>query len=69
MTAYTQSADAVVSARQRTAVYLEPRDNLYFNASGRAVAVYDYDLQMRRVAAPRGATACVQTPKDVVQCI
>ncbi|KAI8464780.1 MAG: hypothetical protein J3K34DRAFT_439122 [Monoraphidium minutum] len=58
-----------IVARQRTLLYLEPRDDLYFQARGRAVAAYDYELSYRRVAAPSGATACVETPKDVVQCI
>lgn len=41
-------------------------------AFGRAVAIYDHDLEMRRMAAPEdapGAAACVQTPKDMVQCL
>jgi hypothetical protein len=57
-----------VSARQRTLLYLEPRDQLYFSARGRAVAAYDYELQLERVAV-EGATACVETPKQVTQCI
>jgi hypothetical protein len=55
--------------RQRTLLYLEPRDALFFEARGRAVGVYDYTQEWVRVAAPEGATACVETPKDVVQCI
>jgi len=63
----------VVRVRNRTAIYLEPRDELYFTAAGRAVAVYDYDIIMRRrpapLDAPQGATACVTTPKAVTQCV
>eukprot|EP00983_Pelagomonas_calceolata_P050832 1142153-Pelagomonas_calceolata.AAC.1 len=42
-------------------------------AFGRAVAIYDHDLEMQRVPAPPdagGADACVKTPKeDYVQCL
>jgi hypothetical protein len=53
-------------------VYLQPQDNLYFEAGGRPVAVYDYDLVLERVAVDDGAggrATCVETPKDVVQCV
>ncbi len=56
-------------AHQRTAVYLEPRDAKYFQARGRAVAIYDYTLTMQRVPAPEGANVCVETFKGVTQCI
>ncbi|KAK9812649.1 hypothetical protein WJX72_001250 [[Myrmecia] bisecta] len=72
ITCFTREADGHVTGRQRSAVYLQPQDQLYFNALGRAVALYDYDLDMRRAPAPAdavGATACVQTPKDFVQCL
>lgn len=68
VTAYVLTAPGRVSARQRTLLYLEPRDQLYFSARGRAVAAYDYELQLERVAV-EGATACVETPKQVTQCI
>jgi hypothetical protein len=69
ITAFALVAPGRLSVRQRTLLYLEPRDTLYFSARGRAVAVYDYSQAWARVAAPQGATACVETPKDVVQCI
>jgi hypothetical protein len=50
-----------------------PNHLRYFQAGGAAVAVYDYDLRMVRAAAPsdapRGAIACVPTPKGYVQCL
>ena len=69
VTAYALLGAGRVAARQRTLIYLEPRDELFFAAGGRAVAVYDYVQEWVRVAAPEGATACVETPKRVVQCI
>lgn len=69
MTAFALLSPTRIAARQRTLLYLEPRDDLYFSARGRAVAAYDYELRFVRVPAPEGATACVETPKDVVQCI
>lgn len=69
MTAFALLSPTRIAARQRTLLYLEPRDQLYFEARGRSVASYSYDLTFTRVAAPEGATACVETPKDVVQCI
>ena len=69
MTAFALAGPGAVVARQRTLAYLEPRDALYFRAAGRAVAAFDYELALARAPAPRGATACVETPKDVVQCI
>ena len=67
-----------IVGRQRSLLYLQPQDALYFEAFGgnfgnKAVAVYDYEFTMTRVAvpgdAPRGAVACVETPKDVIQCL
>lgn len=73
MNRYSLMEDGFVRAQQRTAVYLEPRDQLYFQAGGQAVAVYDYELEMRRVAAPAdagpGVKGCVQTPKGFTQCL
>ena len=53
-------------------MYLDPRAPLYFKANGRAVAVYEYELSMVRQTTEDGAggrVVCVQTPKDVVQCV
>ncbi|KAI3424728.1 hypothetical protein D9Q98_008117 [Chlorella vulgaris] len=63
----------LVEGRQRSCLYLQPQEPGFFKAGGRAVAVYDYSFTMKRNAAPddapRGAVACVPTPKDVVQCV
>ena len=40
--------DGQVAVRQRTLYFLEPRDELYFEANGKAVAVYDEHLTMTR---------------------
>ncbi len=73
MNAYTLTAPGKVSVQQRVAVYLDPMKPLYFEAARKATALYDWRLEMHRVAAPadapQGAVACVETPKDVIQCI
>jgi len=73
MTVYEAFGGGLIRARQRTALYLQPYDPSYFKAFGRAVAIYDHDLEMQRVPAPPdagGADACVKTPKeDYVQCL
>lgn len=69
VTSFALLRPGLVGVRQRTLLYLEPRDDLYFSARGRAVAVYDYEQVYTRVAAPEGAVACVETPKQIVQCI
>lgn len=73
ITAYQQLPDGRVMARQRTAVFLDPRQASYFEAAGRAVALYDATLHLERLKAPNdappGAVACVLTPKDVEQCV
>jgi hypothetical protein len=62
-----------VRIKRRMAVYLEPREPLFFRAWGKAVALYDYDLELTRRPAPEdapaGATACAATPKGFVQCL
>lgn len=62
-----------VALRQRVGVYLTPQAERYFDALNTAVALYDYELVMDReesVATEGGGTlVCVQTPKDVVQCL
>ncbi|GFH19237.1 uncharacterized protein HaLaN_16152 [Haematococcus lacustris] len=74
MTGYRLLAPGKVAARQRTAVYLDPRHPLFFKAAGRAIMVIDADLELVREEPPAdasqlGAVACVLTPKDVVQCL
>lgn len=58
---------------QRVAVYLTPQDPAYFDVANAAVGVYTYTINMRRNTAdsPDGGPrlACVETPKEVVQCI
>jgi hypothetical protein len=61
-----------IRAVQRTAVYLEPRDALYFEARGHPVAMYDYELELTRVEVADNLgrpVVCVETPKSVVQCV
>lgn len=53
---FTLKEDGVVVARQRNIVYLQPQDAAYFDAGGRAVGYYDYDLEMTRTALPGGIT-------------
>ena len=80
-----QRVDAdTVSAVSRTAVYLTPNPNsregiLWSQVGGKAVAYFDYQLDMKRIREEFVITdsdgsskivsrACVQTPKDVIQC-
>jgi hypothetical protein len=73
MHSWRQLAPGRLAGRQRSCLYLQPQERLYFAAAGRAVAVYDYDVTATRVAAPAdapvGAVACVATPKGISQCI
>lgn len=73
MHSYSQLAPGRLQGRQRSCLYLQPQEPAYFEAAGRAVAVYDYAFTMRRLAAPEdappGAEACVLTPKGVYQCV
>lgn len=69
-----------VSAISRIAVYLTPNPNnregiLWQQTGGKAIAFFDYELDMRRlkenVPMANGLVeqrACVLTPKDVIQC-
>ncbi len=73
VTNYSLQSDGVVTAQQRVVTYLQPQDALYFQVANRAVSLYDYVLEMKRVPpgpdAPAAAQACVATPKDIVQCV
>ncbi|GFH06288.1 uncharacterized protein HaLaN_00895 [Haematococcus lacustris] len=40
---------AGVEAQMRVAAFLQPQDALYFETGGKAVAVYDYRMQLSRV--------------------
>jgi hypothetical protein len=65
--------DGYITGRQRSFLYLQPQDPLFFKSSGKAVCVYDYGFTMAREPVgeddPSGAEACVDTPKQVTQCI
>lgn len=65
--------DGYITGRQRSLLYLQPQDPLFFKSSGKAVCVYDYGFTMAREPVkeddPSGAEACVDTPKQVTQCI
>mmetsp|Transcript_7017 Transcript_7017/g.11933 ORF Transcript_7017/g.11933 Transcript_7017/m.11933 type:complete len:421 (+) Transcript_7017:308-1570(+) len=72
LTSFTQVQPGVVTARQRTVMYLQPNDPLFFQAFGRATAVSDYQLSLTRAPAPEdalGAIACAHTPKGYIQCL
>jgi len=76
---HKESPDHVIAV-SRIAVYLTPNPNsregvLWQQTGGKAVAFYDYDLDMRRIKeeftlaeGTKQQRACVKTPKDVVQC-
>lgn len=72
MHSYRLTGPGAAEGRQRSCLYLQPQEERFFQAAGRAVAVYDYRFSMRRLPppgdAPSGAAACVQTPKAVWQC-
>ena len=68
-----------ISATSRIAVFLTPNPNsregvLWQQLGGKAVAFFDYELQMKRneetflVNGKETKRACVTTPKDVIQC-
>jgi hypothetical protein len=46
--ATNQGAEEEISARMRVAAFLQPQDPLFFDAGGKAVAVYDYALRLQR---------------------
>jgi hypothetical protein len=76
ITEYKQIDKNTVSAVSRIAVYLTPNPNsregvLWQQVGGRAVAFFDYELQMKRLleeTSPGQLLPCVRTPKDYVQC-
>ena len=80
ITEFHQLDDDNVRAVSRIAVYLTPNPNsregvLWQQTGGKAVAFFDYKLDMKRIkedfTLPDGSTvphACVTTPKDVRQC-
>jgi hypothetical protein len=79
ITEFHRIDDNHVSAVSRIAVYLTPNPNsregvLWQQVSGKAVAVYDYELDMERSLeefqqeGSKTFRPCVKTPKDVIQC-
>lgn len=75
LNSYTLLGPGVVQGKQVTAIYLDPRQPRFFEADGRAVAAYGYDLQMWRTPLAETASvflrakACVETPKGFTQCM
>lgn len=79
-TEYTFVDDNLITVVSRIAVYLTPNPNsregvLWQQVGGKAVAIYDYEMQMVRnletFVGENGkevTKACVLTPKDVIQC-
>jgi len=77
---FTKVANDHVTAWSRIAVYLTPNPNsreglLWQQTGGKAVAFFDYELDLRRIKeefqlkdGTKMERACVLTPKDVVQC-
>ena len=69
-----------IAATSRIAVYLTPNPNsregvLWQQVGGKAVAFFDYDIEMKRneevfvkTDGSQVRRACVPTPKDIVQC-
>lgn len=80
ITEYHKNDDNHITATSRIAVYLTPNPNsregvLWQQVGGKAVAFFDYDIQMERIlesfTLENGAKvekACVKTPKDYMQC-
>lgn len=72
LTRYELLEQGRVRATQVSAIYLDPRHPKYFQANGRAVAVYTFAWEMDRATLKdeRGLpVVCVPTPKDVTQCV
>ena len=71
ITAYTRHSPTVITGRLRLAAYLTPQDADYFVAFGRPVEVDDWSFTMVRRETPGVAAGvvCVETPKDVIQCV
>jgi len=70
VTRYTLVSPGRVLAQQRTILYLQPQDALYFEALGRATAIYDYECEYTRAELEgEPGVACVETPKGATQCV
>jgi len=79
-TEYTLVNPNTITAISRIAVYLTPNPNsregvLWQKVGGKAVAFYDYEMEMKRneevffgADGKELKKACVLTPKDVIQC-
>ena len=80
ITDFFRVSDDHVKAVSRIAVYLSPNPNsregvMWQQVGGKAVAFYDYEVDMVRQKeefvlrdGSKQERACVETPKDVVQC-
>ena len=80
ITEYHRRDDNHVDATSRIAVYLTPNPNsregvLWQQVEGKAVAFFDYDIQMERILqdfvlddGTKIKKACVATPKGYIQC-
>ena len=70
---WTLADSGDISGRHRTIVYLtrgdvlSSKDAIWTAAKGQAVAMYDYDVYMRRLVDEDGSV-CVDTPKGYRQC-
>jgi hypothetical protein len=78
-TEFQKVSPNLVRAVNRIAVYLTPNPNsregiLWQQVDGKAVAFFDYELEMRRktesflVDGQKVERACVATPKEIIQC-
>ena len=81
ITEFEQLSADHVRAVSRISVYLSPNPNsregvLWQQVGGKAVAFFDYELDMQRIKEGTSSSndnqvesrACVTTPKDVIQC-
>ena len=79
ITEFTRIDPNTVQALNRIAVFLTPNPNsregiLWQQVGGRAVAFFDYEIEMKRITEPFVVEdqviqkACVETPKGFVQC-
>ncbi|GAQ79771.1 hypothetical protein KFL_000380040 [Klebsormidium nitens] len=63
---FHRESDDRITGSKRRAIYLQPQDELYFEAGNCAVALLDYALVLQRVDPGQD---CVLTPKGVTQCV
>lgn len=74
LTKFARASASVVNVRLRE-VYFNPSggfSNMMSGGGGSVAAVYEYDITLKRLPPPQdafGAAACVETPKQFVQCM